>query len=676
MGMRESNRSARDAAAWAVTAAVVVGAGVVAGSTPAAADIDREAQRCFEVKGDSGDAAIVNLTPLLASAAGNGQLVSSDVKANPPVASNVNFGPGTIDPNVAVAAIGRDGEVCFQNSEHARIDLVADHLGTLAESAYTPATPSGAPDRKVDTRTGQGGNRVPPSGQLCFAVDGSAGDAAIVNLTPLAASAAGNGQLISSDVKANPPVASNTNFGPGTIDPNVAVAAVGGDGQVCFQNSEHASVDLVADHLGTIAESAYTPATPTGAPDRKVDTRIGLGEEEEEEPRVVRPQCDTPTTTSYSTSTAHTMFGLSSRAYEVEPGIAVRGQLLDDIGSATVHFREQMECWELLAALRGGHPGFAAITDTEVIVARNVDTDDLAVAFRGTELNLADILNDASAIRVPWPVHGKGTVSNAVHSGFGAAYGAVKEQLLRVLRDEQQAGGDGTRVFFTGHSLGGALATIASIDLVDELMGFGYEKTEVVTYTFGAPRSMSKEMVNHHRSLVPVSFAVVNPNDPVPHVPSAIGTSNPYAHLRNMTVLHGIDGTRKVRRNFGDGRDYGGCAYLIPDFGDHGRSEYDRRVGATLYYGAPSVWLTSYDDPIPFGIDNLRMHWSTPIEGPCDQVGLWNRSSAPTTDSGTIRDRWVIIDTNDQHSTTVNVGDANWIGYIDMFGKVISTSRY
>jgi hypothetical protein len=107
-------------------------------------------------------------------------------------------------------------------------------------------------------------------------VSGSPGDAAIVNLTPVGAHAGGYGLLISSDI-ANPPPASNVNFGANTIDPNVAVAPIGADGKVCYVNSTHTAVDLIADHLGTIKSTAYTPALASGAPDRKVDTRIGLG---------------------------------------------------------------------------------------------------------------------------------------------------------------------------------------------------------------------------------------------------------------------------------------------------------------------------------------------------------------------------------------------------------------
>ncbi len=228
---------------------------------------------CFPVAGAAGDAAVVNLTPVEADANGYGLLVSSDVKA--PFASNVNYMPGSIDPNVAVTPIGRDGKVCYVNSPLADVDLVADHLGTIRANSYVPAVPSGAPDRKVDTRIGLGGGLIPPSGRVCFHVAGSPGDAAVVNLTPVDADGHGYGLLVSSDVPA--PFASNVNYTPVSIDPNVAVDPIGSDGQVCFVNSPLASTQLVADHLGTIRASAYVPAVPSGAPDRKVDTRIGLG---------------------------------------------------------------------------------------------------------------------------------------------------------------------------------------------------------------------------------------------------------------------------------------------------------------------------------------------------------------------------------------------------------------
>ena len=116
---------------------------------------------------------------------------------------------------------------------------------------------------EVRDRIGLGGGRIPPSGQVCFAVAGSPGDAAVVNLTPVLADSGGYGLLVSSGVA--PPVASNVNYGFGTIDPNVAVTPIGPDGQVCFFNSASTSVDLVADHLGTIRGN--TPNSLTGTAD-------------------------------------------------------------------------------------------------------------------------------------------------------------------------------------------------------------------------------------------------------------------------------------------------------------------------------------------------------------------------------------------------------------------------
>ncbi|MCA9328529.1 hypothetical protein KC959_02060, partial [Candidatus Saccharibacteria bacterium] len=116
-------------------------------------------------------------------------------------------------------------------------------------------------------------NKVQPGEKLCFSVEGNPGDVAVVNLTPVRAEGPGYGLLHSSDVGAS--LASNVNYKPGTVDPNVAMAPIGVDGKVCYTNSNTGGmnrVDLVADHLGTIAGSVFTFAQPNGEPLRRVDT--------------------------------------------------------------------------------------------------------------------------------------------------------------------------------------------------------------------------------------------------------------------------------------------------------------------------------------------------------------------------------------------------------------------
>ena len=53
-----------------------------------------------------------------------------------------------------------------------------------------------------------------------------------------------------------------------------------------------------------------------------------------------------------------------------------------------------------------------------------------------------------------------------VHSGFLAAYDSVKQQVFSLIDAATGSGDKGTwRVLVTGHSLGGALATLAAYEL-------------------------------------------------------------------------------------------------------------------------------------------------------------------------------------------------------------------
>ncbi len=270
----EARWTDRSSVTWSSTFTVAGTASTPATGQPSQSGgvIGPSARRCFAVAGSPGDAAVVNLTPVGATGYGYGVLVSSDV-TNAPTASNVNYALGSTDPNVAMVPIGADGRVCFENAPFAAVDLVADQLGTVAADSYRPATTSGAPRRVIDTR--QNGGVIGPSARRCFAVAGSPGDAAVVNLTPVGATGYGYGVLVSSDVT-NAPTVSNVNYALGSTDPNVAMVPIGADGRVCFENAPFAAVDLVADQLGTVAADSYRPATTSGAPRRVIDTRSAL----------------------------------------------------------------------------------------------------------------------------------------------------------------------------------------------------------------------------------------------------------------------------------------------------------------------------------------------------------------------------------------------------------------
>ena len=146
-------------------------------------------------------------------------------------------------------------------------------------------------------------------------------------------------------------------------------------------------------------------------------------------------------------------------------------------------------------------------TDTQgfVAVRRAGDEMDMAVvSFRGTE-NEQDWMTNLqySLTPVDFPQTERKEPTGKVHQGFLNAFRSVKDQIDRYLPCAE-----GLPIFITGHSLGGALATLGAA----HLSGWGL----AACYTFGAPRVGNKVFASRLRTPV---YRVVNPLDPVPLVP-------------------------------------------------------------------------------------------------------------------------------------------------------------
>jgi hypothetical protein len=125
---------------------------------------------------------------------------------------------------------------------------------------------------------------------------------------------------------------------------------------------------------------------------------------------------------------------------------------------------EQQRATDILA-----NAGFRAVTflsrgGTECFVARDADAALTVVAFRGTA-SAQDVLTDLMAWRIRWHPGGR------AHAGFAWALRRVWPALLQTLTHHSG------RLVYTGHSLGGALATLAATLLPPAAL-----------YTFGAPR--------------------------------------------------------------------------------------------------------------------------------------------------------------------------------------------
>ncbi|MEN2416556.1 lipase family protein [Streptomyces rimosus] len=156
----------------------------------------------------------------------------------------------------------------------------------------------------------------------------------------------------------------------------------------------------------------------------------------------------------------------------------------------------------------------------------------IITAFRGTEpAQIRDWLSDTTT--PPWPGPAK---TGYVHYGFAEALQAIFPSLkdaLAELRTNNQT------VWFTGHSLGGALAMLAGARMYLEepkLQADGI-------YTYGQPRTCDRTLADaYNKGLKGRVFRFVNNNDIVPQMP-------PEPAFTHVESLRYIDSAGKIHES-------------------------------------------------------------------------------------------------------------------------------
>jgi triacylglycerol lipase len=171
--------------------------------------------------------------------------------------------------------------------------------------------------------------------------------------------------------------------------------------------------------------------------------------------------------------------------------------------------RKSTEGWDFdqLAYFCGKHQMPFPLEDTQAYVAASDDM--ILVAFRGTEPSkIRDWLSDSNTPVIPGPA-GKGFV----HLGFSRALASVYPEIRAKVQDVHT---NDQTLWFTGHSLGGALAMLAAAMMFLEdpkLLADG-------VYTFGQPRTCDRLLAGiHDEAFASRHFRFVNNNDVVPQVP-------------------------------------------------------------------------------------------------------------------------------------------------------------
>jgi hypothetical protein len=138
---------------------------------------------------------------------------------------------------------------------------------------------------------------------------------------------------------------------------------------------------------------------------------------------------------------------------------------------------------------------------TQAILVSSKINNMLILAFRGTESNsIKDIKADAKAKSTECETGGR------IHSGFKEAF---EQTAIDIQTTLDEAPYNSLPLFISGHSLGGALATIATKKLT-------HQAGIAACYTFGSPRVGDEDWIENIRSPI---YRLVNAADCVTMLP-------------------------------------------------------------------------------------------------------------------------------------------------------------
>ncbi|XP_077226967.1 putative triglyceride lipase isoform X2 [Tasmannia lanceolata] len=256
-----------------------------------------------------------------------------------------------------------------------------------------------------------------------------------------------------------------------------------------------------------------------------------------------------------STAEADGVTGYSTNGKEniTEEGSVLDERRAEEMKALFSTAESAMEAWAMLATSLG-HKSFIksefekicfldnASTDTQVAIWRDFLRKKLVVAFRGTEqVRWKDLRTDlmlAPAGLNPERLGGDFKEEIQVHSGFLSAYDSVRNRIMSLIKvsigfvEDHVETMTKWHVYVTGHSLGGALATLLALELCSSQMA-KCGAISITMYNFGSPRVGNKRFAEVYNEKVKDSWRIVNHRDIIPTVPRLMG----YCHVAQPVYL-------------------------------------------------------------------------------------------------------------------------------------------
>ncbi|GMH44518.1 hypothetical protein BSKO_12470 [Bryopsis sp. KO-2023] len=178
------------------------------------------------------------------------------------------------------------------------------------------------------------------------------------------------------------------------------------------------------------------------------------------------------------------------------------------------------------------------ICDTNVLIAWNHCT--ILVCFRGT-YSASNVWTDLQFWRVVHtPKRGNYFLRSRplVHWGFMKSWTAsnlnhrILNRVIQIMHSDK-FDKENARVLVTGHSLGGALAVLASHDIATHC---GIGPKQITCYTYGAPRVGNHAFAREYDALVPNTWQVINDEDFIPRMPKFLIL---FKHVGTKAIING-----------------------------------------------------------------------------------------------------------------------------------------